>query len=54
MNMQCVGDEFYFSELVPTRSSLFVAHLSWFIIMGLARGCPLESGTRTPNGLDGE
>jgi hypothetical protein len=28
MNTQCVGDEFYFLELVPTRTSLFVAHLS--------------------------
>jgi hypothetical protein len=54
MNTHCVGNEFYFSELVLTQSSLFVAHLSRLIIMGLARGCPLESGTRTPNGLDGE
>ena len=54
MNTQCVGNEFYFSELVLAPSSLFVAHLVRFIVMGLARGLPLEPGTRRPDGLYGE
>jgi hypothetical protein len=54
MNTHCVRDEFYISELAHTRPSLFAAHLSWFIVMGLAWGRPLEPGTRRPDRLDVE
>jgi hypothetical protein len=54
MNTQCVGDEFYISELAHIRPSLLAAHLIWLIVMGLALGCPLEPGTRGPDGLDVE
>jgi hypothetical protein len=54
MNTQCVGDEFYFSELAYTQPLLLTAHLIWLIVIALVRVCPLKFDTRRPDGLDGE